>query len=233
MSWSVPNMWEGGECWIIAGGPSWLYEFEIPEDIIKTVMAKSKWPSEYSPYLKAIHDKHIIGVNNAYQIGNWIDVLFFGDCSWYNVHRSALIDFPGLKLTCCNRFESKAYDKTNRIKYLQRDKTHKRGISNDKSKVSWNNNSGAASISVAAHLGVKKIILLGFDMTMDKNSKYSHFHGSHRKPSDIIKSPPFQRHLKGFPAIAEDAKNMGIEIINASPKSEIDLFPRMSIKELL
>lgn len=230
MSWTVPNMWDGGECWIIAGGPSWLYEFNIPKETIKAVMAKTKQPSEFSSYLKAIHNKHIIGVNNAYQIGNWIDILFFGDCSWYNVHRLALIDFPGIKITSC---PNRTFDKKERIKKLDRDKFHKKGISSDKSKVSWNSNSGAASISVAAHLGVKRIILLGFDMAIDNHSKYSHFHGSHRKPEQGIKSPPFKRHLMGFPAIKEDAKNMGIEIINASPKSTIPEFPRVSVNELL
>lgn len=230
MPWSIPDMWKGGECWIIAGGPSWLYEFEVPGDIIKSVMSRAKRPSEYSPYLEAIHDKHVIGVNNAYQIGNWIDVLFFGDCSWYNVHRKAIVDFPGLKITSC---PNRTFTKEENIKKLEKDKTHKKGISSNNKKVSWNNNSGAASISVAAHLGVKRIILLGFDMAIDINSKYSHFHGSHRKPTEKIKSPPFQRHLLGFPAIAEDAKRMGIEIINASPKSNIDVFPQVHLKELL
>lgn len=230
MFWTVPNMWDGGECWIIGGGPSWLYEFDIPEDIIKDVLARRRRPSELSPYLEAIHNKHIIGVNNAYQIGHWIDILFFGDCGWYNVHRQALIDFPRIKITSCH---NRTFDKKENIKVLERDKTHKKGISSNKSKVSWNTNSGAAAISVAAHLGIKRIILLGFDMSLDNHSKYSHFHGSHRKPEQGIKSPPFKRHLLGFPAISEDAKKMGIEIINASPKSTINVFPRVSVKELL
>jgi len=230
MSWAVPNMWAGGECWIIAGGPSWLYEFYIPDEIISAVMGKIERPSALSPYLESIHDKHIIGVNNAYQIGNWIDIVFFGDCSWYNVHRAALVDFPGIKITSCQK---RTFDPKENIKFLHRDKEHKKGISSNNKKVSWNNNSGAASISVAAHLGVKKIILLGFDMDMDTKSKYSHYHGSHRNPNERIKSPPFKRHLMGFPMIAEDAKNMGIEIINASPKSKIKVFPRIHLKELL
>lgn len=233
MNWTVPDMWDGGECWIIAGGPSVPYQFGVPEETIKAVMSRSKKPSEYSPYLKPIHNKHIIGINNVYQIGSWIDVIFFGDCSWYLVHRRVLVDFPGIKITCCNRFEGNGYDKNSGIKYLSKDKIHKKGISADNKKVSWNNNSGAASISVAAHLGVKRIILLGFDMSMDANSKYSHWHGSHKKTNEPIKSPPFKRHLVGFKQISEDATSMGIEIINANPKSLIDVFPKVNLTELL
>jgi hypothetical protein len=220
-------MWDSGECFIIAGGPSWLYQFDIPQETIDAVLKQSKHPSVLSPYLKLIHGKHIIGVNNAYQLGVWINIVFFGDCSWYNVHRRALVDFPGIKITSCQKRD---FQPEENIKILERDKTHKKGISTHKSKVSWNHNSGAAAISVAAHLGVKRIILMGFDMAFDKNSKYSHFHGSHRKD---LKSPPFKRHLTGFPQIAKDAKELGIEIINTSPDSQIDIFPKINIKELI
>jgi len=44
---------------------------------------------------------------------------------------------------------------------------------------------------------------------------------------------PFHRHLKGFPAIAEDAKRRKIEILNVSPDSAIECFRKVSIKEIL
>jgi hypothetical protein len=233
MFWDVPNMWQGGECWVIAGGSSMPRQFNIPEEIIQNVIKREEKPSAYSPYLSPIHNKHVIAINNTYQIGNWIDAVFFGDCCWYLVHRMALANFPGLKVTCCDRFEKN--DKKCReegIKYLAKDKNHRQGISNNRSAVSWNSNSGAAAISLAVHFGVKRIILLGFDMCLDDGG-VSHWHGSHGKPGERLKSPPFKRHLKGFPAISEDAQRMGIEIINANPKSAIDVFTKMSVGELL
>lgn len=230
--WTAPDMWQGGECWIIAGGPSMPRQFEVPEEIIQRVMNKEEKPNAYSPYLSPIHSKHIIAVNNAYQIGSWIDVVFFGDCAWYKTHRQVLANFPSLKVTSCDRFANKPKEKSEGIKYLGRDKNHKNGISSDKSKVSWNNNSGAAAINLAVHFGVKRIILLGFDMCLDKG-KVSHWHGNHAKPGERIKPPPFKRHLVGFPMIAQDAKNMGVKIINASPNSAINVFSKANVKELL
>jgi hypothetical protein len=232
MKWSAPSIWEGGECIILAGGSSVPYQFSVPENIIQAVMDKVEKPSAYSPFLKPIHNKHIIGINNAYQIGNWIDVIFFGDCAWYLTHQQLLSQFSGLKVTCCKRFANKRKEYCAGIKYLEKDKSHKKGISRDKEKVSWNSNSGGAAISLAVHFGVKRIILLGFDMRLN-HGKRSHWHGSHGKDGKARRSLPFPRHLKGFPFIAEDAKTMGVEILNASPDSAITEFPKVNIMDVL
>ena len=233
MKWRPPSIWKDGECWILGGGPSVFRQFEIPDDVIRSVTLRELPPSTFSEYLSPIHDKHVIGINNAYQIGTWIDILFFGDNSWYLVHRHKLIEWPGLKVTSGNRFERGPRGKQERIKYLARDKSHPLGITQKTSFVSWNRNSGSAAISLAAHLGVNRIILLGFDMASDRSLKITHWHGSHGRPGDKKKREPYKGHLKGFPAIARDAEKRGIEIINASPKSAIRDFPRVAVKELL
>jgi hypothetical protein len=220
-------MWRDGECWILAGGPSVPEQFSVPKEIIRKVSSKEMLPSAYSEYLAPIHWKHVIGINNAYQIGPWIDVLFFGDCAWYLAHRLGLLKFPGVKVTCCRRFVKRKREESEGIHYVTRDPDHRTGISVRPSRVGWNQNSGAAAISLAVHFGVKRIILLGFDMRVAGGN--SHWHGNHGNK----KPPPFKKHMQGFPDIARDAKRRGVEIINASPKSEIKCFPRVSVKELL
>lgn len=225
-------MWEGGECWIIGGGPSMPEQFNIPNEVVQAVLEGRESPSIYSPYLSQIHEKHIIGINAAYLIGDWIDMVFFGDGKWFLENREVLAKFPGLKVSC-NPKTSKYGNE--RIKYLSRDRNCGKGISTHADKVSWNGNSGAAAISVAANTGVKRIILLGFDMKLDGNLK-QHWHGlygtANRKVTDE-KKLPFHRHLVGFSAIAHDARKRGIEILNACPDSEIKEFLKLSVKELL
>ena len=229
MRWRVPPMWEDGECWVIGGGPSVPRQFDVPEDVVQDVMSGRRRPSAYSDYLSPLHDRHVIGVNNAYQIGNWIDAVFFGDCAWYLAHRQALAAFPGLKVTCCRRFDGRTREQSEGVKYLAKDAEHRNGISSDPTAVSWNSNSGAAAISLAAHFGVRRIILLGFDMALDEKM-VSHWHGSHGAGSP---KPPFSRHLRGFPAIAQDAASREIEILNASPSSAIAEFPKVQARGLL
>ena len=221
-------MWSGGECWIIGGGSSMPYQFDVPEETIKAVISTELKPSAYSSYLSAIHDKHIMGINNAYELGAWIDICFFGDCTWYLVHRMRLAGFPGIKVTCCPRWSAQKPG-TDGLKFLQKDSTHRQGITSNPTKVSWNANSGASAISLARHLGVKRIILLGFDMARGQNNA-AHWHNSH---GNARKPPPFKKHMEGWPMIAGDAKEMGIEIINASPDSKIKEFQKVSVKELL
>lgn len=233
-AWKVPPIWQDGRCWIIGGGSSLTKVFGIPDDVVKKV-ASGEYPSHiYSDFLSVLHAEHVIGINNAYQIGDWIDAMFFGDSTWYLVHRLRLAKFPGLKLTCCPRFDKRKKGDTDGIKYVPKDPGKRHGIHTDRHHVAWNSNSGAASISIANHFGVKQILLLGFDMNIDKKTSYSHWHGSHsRDIQNRRKKPAFGRHLKGFPEIAEDARRIGIEILNVSPTSSIDVFPKVKLSDVL
>lgn len=232
-TWRVPRMWEGGECWIIGGGPSLTEQFDIPQDIVQRVLSKELTPDAYSPYLAPIHKKHVIGINAAYLIGKWIDIMFFGDARFFLEHRERLAKFPGLKVSCHERPAGVKYANDN-IKYLPKHKGHGNGISPVADKVCWNQNSGAAAISVAANTGATRIILVGFDMKMNGTVQHWHsLYGTAGKKDRPLRSLPFQRHLKAFPAIDRDARQRGIEIVNACPDSEIQEFEKTTVKSLL
>lgn len=225
MSWAAPRMWDGGRCFIIGGGPSMPPQFGIPDEIVAGVRSGVFGPDAYSPFMDPIHGEHVIGVNNAYQIGAWIDVCLFGDCGWYLVHREKLAKWPNLKVGCC--FGGPSYLDPDGIKYLPRDKAKKVGIGANPYKLSWGYNSGTAAINLAAHFGVSQIILLGFDMSYP-GPTITHWHKGHGN-----QRKSFKRFLRGFPAIAADAETLGIEILNMSPDSSITQFRKVSLKEVL
>ena len=234
MSWKVPRIWVGGECWILGGGPSLPREFGVPEEVINDVLHKRLPLSAYSPYMAAIHDKHVIGVNMAYKIGDWIDMVFFGDKDWYLKNREDLAAFRGLKVTCHEFFDKPQFINDENVKLVTKDKMHPSGISPNLNMASWNYNSGAAAVSVAVHMGATRIILVGFDMQCGPNGK-QHWHGEYgtfkRKPKED--GTPFKKHLPGFDQMAKDAHARGIQIINACPVSTIRVFPKQSVKEAL
>jgi hypothetical protein len=230
MIWNVPKIWEEGDVWILGGGPSVPKQFGIPQLVVQQVVNGTSPPSVYSPYMSGIHDKHVIGINVAYLIGDWIDVAFFGDIGFFLQHKEKLAQFPGIKVCCHPQIE-----KFNWVKYLPRD--HKgRGISDNPNSVSWNYNSGAAAISLAIHAGAKRVILLGFDMKLD-TTNMQHWHNLYGRGQVMdakrIMKLPFVRHLRGFPEIAKDAKRMGVEVLNGSPDSAIVDFPKYSVNDLL
>lgn len=228
MIWDIPKMWDGGTCWIIGGGNSMPYQFDVPDSIIQDVCTGRAFPPAYSPFLKQIHKQHVIGVNNTYQIGAWIDAVFFGDSGWHLVHRQKFAQWPGLKITCAPKFGNRKKARMEGIKFVQKDTKHTKGISFNKNMVSWNGNSGAASISLAVHFGAVKIFLLGFDMM---SSKYTHWHGGHS--SGKARKRSYLRHLKGFPQIALDAATMGVKIYNVNMDSKIEDFPKITLQEAL
>jgi hypothetical protein len=225
-------MWEGGECWIIGGGPSIPLEFGIPDDVVAGVYSEELPISAYSPFLSPIHDKHIIGINTAFLFGSWIDLMFFGDGGFYFANKPKLDRFPKVKVSSNPHLLRK---KTHDIKYVPRNVGHPDGISTRENTVAWNLNSGAASISIAYQLGVKKIYLLGFDMHVGENGdQHWHRHYNRNKdPKKKAKQMPFARHLKGFFAIARDAERLGLEIINVSPNSKIEQFKRVKLSDVL
>lgn len=237
-TWQVPKMWEGGEVWILGGGPSIIENFSIPQDIVKSVRFRKEGIEAYSPYLAAIHKKHVIGINVAYKFGNWVDICFFGDKGFFIKHRNGLSHFRKLVVTCSKKAGEK---NLNWLKYLPMEKVEgnrghrKAGISTNPNEVCWNENSGAAAISVAAWTGAKRIILVGFDMTSSPINNEQHFHNEYRQVGANLKPRqlPFNVHLKYWEQIKRDADAMGIEILNVSLNSAIKEIPKVHIKELL
>ena len=231
MSWKIPRMWEDADVWILGGGPSVPKQFDIPEKVIKSVVSGASPPNTYSPYMSFLYDKHVIGINIAYKLGDWIDMCFFGDVSFLPTYKDDFINFPNIKVSCADNV--KPYDW---IKHLPRDPKKGRGISTSNEYVSWNSNSGAAAISIAEHAGAKRILLLGFDMKLGDTAN-QHWHDVYKRgpctDARRIQKLPFARHLRGFPAIKQDAQKMGVEILNVSPTSAIECFKKVSLKEFL
>lgn len=236
MPWQIPKIWTGSDVWIIGGGASIVEQFEIPESVVDRVIAGEEPLSTYSPYMKAIHDRHVIGVNVAFLIGTWMDMMFFGDNGFLLKFQYDLAKFPKPRISCNSLTRKYLW-----IKTLDKQRGKPFGISDRNREVCWNSNSGGAVISLAAHLGAKRIFLLGYDMKLNGEGR-QHWHGEYlrrkTKEEDMhqlkkTKRLPFHIHLKGFHAIAKDAERMGIEIVNVSPHSEITQFPKVTLKEAL
>lgn len=229
-NWFVPNMWEGGECWIIGGGVSLPRQFGVPESIIQKVMNKELTMEAYSDYFKPLHDKNVIGTNVAYLLGNWVSVLYFCDLAFYRENGKQLLEgFKNLKVTDTgNMPASKAYEHRN-IKKLRRDT--QQGISDYADCLRWNHNAGGGAINLAFHFGVKRILLLGFDMCADKFGK-THWH-SGLPNYRITTDKDFGVFLKSFEFIARDAKIRHIEILNVNPDSALNEFPKVNLKDVL
>ena len=231
MSWIIPRMWEGGECWIIGGGPSIPVEFGIPDDIVEGVHLGELPMSAYSPYLSPIHGKHVIGVNSVYKIGDWMDIIFFGDANWYWTNRKNLAKYGKIQVTCNPNLGNNK--RAINVKFVPRDGKHIQGITKRPNRVSWNMNSGGCAINLAYHLGVERIYLLGFDMRMDDKNR-THFHSDYnRLKGGVHKKMTFGKHAPSFADIAVDARRLKLQIYNVSQMSTLTEFEKVSLSEVI
>lgn len=231
MQWQVPKLWKNQDVWILGGGPSLTSNFNISEDVVSKVRAGKLPLSSYSPFMSAIHDKNIIGVNVSFMLGDWVDICFFGDNSFLLTYEAQLLKSNTLKVSCAEKAKEMSWVKFLPIDYRTRGK-----LTNDPTKISWNFNSGSASINLAALLGAKRIILVGFDMNMPTNQV--HWHNEYRKSElteqeKINRQIHFNQFLAPMPKIKKDLDALGIEIFNTSMESAINCFEKVPISKFL
>lgn len=195
----IPKLWNGGQVFVLGGGPSLL-----DED------------------LSLIYDKHVIGVNDAFKLGDWVDVSWSTDCEWLKWNEVPLANFPGVVLTGtqCKCVHPRAV----RVK-----RKNQNGLYPGPEQVYWNKNSGASAINLAYHLGATEVILLGFDMKL-REGKHN-WHDNHKRvPRSTIYQNLF---LKPFDNIAVDAQRLGLSVINATSDTDLLVFPRKSLLEVI
>jgi hypothetical protein len=185
--------------------------------------------------LSLIHNQRVLGVNDAFRLGPWVDACYFGDAKWWNWNANDRISetgevlmgfkkYSGLKMTSCQRFYH--------IPILHTWKRGKpRGIETKPGYLSWNNCSGLSAINVAYHFGAKRVVLIGFDMGPMQGK--THWHNFHKTKAGF--GSYNNRYLPAIPFIVRDAANLGIELINSSPHTHIDakLIKQMPLEDTI
>lgn len=212
----VPRMWPGSTVFIIGGGPS-----------------ASPAVTDFSPLYEG---QRVIACNNAYGDPvysgknlvamiprKWVDICWFGDQKWWGWHHDLIRPFPNLIATCATNTGLR--DKVKRVKAVNRGK--KCGIMKNPARVSWNACSGTSAINLAYHLGAARVVLLGFDMGYVDGRK--NYHTDHQEPD----ADPFDIYLKYLKVVAKEAKELGLEIVNATPDSACKSFPFATIAEVI
>lgn len=92
-------------------------------------------------------------------------------------------------------------------------------------------NSGFQSLNLAAQLGAKRVLLVGFDM-----SRASGLHWYGRNSWVMANNPDDQqlaRWARIFDQAAPELNARDVEVVNAAPHSAIMAFPKMTVEEAL
>lgn len=169
----------------------------------------------------------VVVVGDAYRLFPWADVLYACDHRWWDAREGT--DFAGEKWisTDGNRWpQVLSAAKKYRLRIIQGLKHP--FFSRDPKFIHYGWNSGYQAINLALHFGATTLVLLGFDF-QNTNGK-THFFGDHARP---LANTQKWDHMLDAMNVASKKLPPGVEIINCSPGSAIDCFPRRDLREVL
>ena len=223
MSWKVPRIWADKTVYIIGGGPS----------VVGLDMCLQPRDGRYG--LEAyLHDKLVIGVNDAFDLGDYVSVLFFGDTRWYWARKEQVQRFKGLKITC-NRGTKwgKGHESVVREPGINTLAIHNSfGLTDRRDRLAWNRSSGGAAINVAVHLGAKRIVLIGYDMDDDNRGPDGLLIKHTPGMINEFKPGVYKFQQGAMAKIQKAAKQRDVEILNASPGTAIKDFKKVRLEKV-
>ncbi len=168
----------------------------------------------------------VIGCNHAFRLGiDVCDVCVFGDHKFFERFHGELQDYEGPVVTN-NRH---LYTKQKELSWITCMPYEKFGL--HKHALGWNGNTGSVAINLAVHLGFTEILLLGFDMALNKDREPNY----HKHVIDIPSDEAYKRFLKGFRHLKRDldAKYPEVRVLNLNPDSYLNCFPQMSFNDYM
>lgn len=171
----------------------------------------------------------MIVINNSWKLAPWADLLYACDLNWWRHNFGVISAFPGLKVTQdpAVPHDPKFSGSVHRVKCNHAvDKLEVATYG----EVGWGGNSGFQAINLAVQFGAKKIVLVGYDMRVDRGL---HWHPDHPRGMHNPTARNVERWRRVTDGAAELLRALKIEMINASAVSSLRAYPKMSLAEAL
>lgn len=228
--WNPPKIWRDGTVWILGGGTSLRYQAGLSDD-----MDEIKLIQGVNDYLQPkLRDRHVIGTNKAILLGEWVDIIYFGDNrfireDWYLHH---LRGRKGMVVTC-------SHIKPNEYPWiycLERAGKQMVPIESRNGKIGWFGNTGASAINLAYLLGAKRIVLIGYDGKPSKRWIDNNWHKGYpagQPTSEQSSQRIYGDFSKSFETIAKFLSKESVEVINVTPNTAIPYFKRGELEDEL
>ncbi len=164
---------------------------------------------------------NVVAVNLQHRSVPFAPVCYFSDRRCWQWYKASFIEHPGLKITC------QSLAKVDHPDVLNVRSSGRRGLEDDPRKIKDGNCSAYGAMHVAYHLGAAKIVVLGLDLREGQDGRH-HAHDEHPvqfKPIGLEKMAIY------FPTLAAKLRSKGVEVVNASPTSRLDCFPKLPIDQ--
>lgn len=195
----IPRCWKRETVVVVASGPSLT-----PEDVY---------------YCKG--KARVAVINDNVRLASWADLLYAADYPWWKLY-DGVPDFEGQKWTQDQR-AAEEFD-LNHTKGFWRN-----GISRDQNFIHYGRNSGFQCCNLVFLMGVKRILLLGFDM--QKTDRKMHWFGNH--PNTLHRQSEHGKWVVLMDKAAIYYEKAGVEVINCTRETALKKYERKPITDCL
>ncbi|HEU4985065.1 MAG TPA: hypothetical protein VFT58_05445 [Nitrososphaera sp.] len=155
----------------------------------------------------------------------WADVLYAYDKEWWSKYHHTVRDFAGLKISQSEAVMDPAWG-LHQIKVMR---GNDRLLLGTFGEVGWGGNSGFHALNLAVQFGAKRVVLVGYDMHLDKGL---HWHGRHG--SGLCN--PTRGNVARWRRVVDEAApllhEIGVEVLNASPTSALTAYRKVDFASL-
>lgn len=191
-----------------------------------TVTIVGGGPSHARFDLDLLRWRRFIAVNSACRrlrdIATGADPLFFHDNSWAENRPELIADWPGPVMTSNRHAKARLGD---RVQYIDMTAlTEHMAALPDHVGAS----SGHTAACLAALMGARRIVLIGFECRAVDGRTHGHGDYSHHDIGVYA-----EQFLPGWRGLAPAFDRLGVEIVNATPGSAIEEFPVAELSDVL
>lgn len=151
-------------------------------------------------------------------------MLYATDFPWWEKH-GGVPEFTGLKLSQDSKVRHRPAWGVRQVECVR---SQDRILVDFFGKIGWGGNSGFGALNLAVQFGARRIILVGFDMRLDRGV---HWHGEHQglhNPTD----GNVARWRRVIDGAAPSLQALGVEVLNASPISALQAYPKVDFAEV-
>lgn len=198
----IPKIFEGRTVAIIAGGPS---------------LKALRW--------SRLERATTVAINRAHEVLPFASLLWWGDAPFFRPNVDALHAHPCYYKATMRQGYQKGEIPPWVFSY---ECTGREGFDPDPNCIRSGNNSAYAAMHVVAHQNPARIVLFGVDMQHGPGGE-THWHSGHGIVHEEYTLTEKMRPL--FAGLVKPLAHRGIEVINASPESALNCWPRCSIDE--
>lgn len=198
--------WSGETCVIVATGPSACVPLEEAKGKARVIAIKTSW-----------------------KLAPWADALYGCDKPWWMANQG-VPEFRGLKFSP-SPTASKLYPAVTLVKLVPKAEI----LTGEIGRIgcglrSGGGHSGFQALNLAVQFGVRRIILVGFDMTLDRGEHW-HPHAVGTKAKKDRKGMTECR--VALDQCAPQLSRLGVEVINAAPQSALVNYPKMDFRDAI